>query len=435
MSGGILTMSAKERERACLVRQAVRGELSQRACAERLDIGVRQFKRLVRAWRNAGDAGLVSRQRGQPSHRRLSEATRERIEALLQEKYADFGATLAAEKLLELDGIKVSIEMVRRIQIGLGLWRPKTRRARRVFQLRQRRPRFGELIQIDGSPHDWFEGRAPRCTLIVFIDDATGRLTALRFAPVESGAAYLAALREHVLAHGRPLAFYSDRHGIFRVNAKDAASGDGKTEFGRVMERLDIGLINALTPQAKGRVERANQTLQDRLIKEMRLRNISSMQEAQAFVPSFILTWNDRFAVPPSDSATAHRPWTKTEEALDLLLARHEERVLSKALTFSYGGTKYCVNTGGAGTALRGVKVLVHHLADDRLHVMYKDRILALTAYGTYPVPDAAADEKTLDARVDAIVAARKPAAAIVSGPGGGIKPGAEGAPLRGLGA
>ncbi len=132
MSGGILKMSAKERERACLVRQAVRGELSQRVCAERLGIGVRQFKRLVRAWRNEGDTGLVSRQRGQPSHRRLSETTRARIEALLREKYPDFGATLAAEKLLELDGIKVSIETVRRIQIGLGLWRPKTRRARRV---------------------------------------------------------------------------------------------------------------------------------------------------------------------------------------------------------------------------------------------------------------------------------------------------------------
>ena len=203
MSEGRLTMSAGERERACLVRQAVRGELSQRVCAERLGIGVRQFKRLVCAWRKEGDSGLVSRQRGRPSHRRLSEPARDRIEALLRDKYPDFGATLAAEKLLERDAIKVSIEMVRRIQIDLGLWRPKTRRARRVFQLRQRRPRFGELIQIDGSPHDWFEGRGRRCTLIVFIDDATGRLTALRFAPVESGAAYLAALRDHVLTHGR----------------------------------------------------------------------------------------------------------------------------------------------------------------------------------------------------------------------------------------
>ena len=435
MSDGVLAMSASERERACLVRQAVRGELSRREGAQRLGIGVRQFKRLVRAWRSEGDAGLVSRQRGQASHRRMSAAARAWIEGLLRDKYADFGATLAAEKLLERDAIKVSVEMVRRLQIGLGLWRPKTRRARRVFQLRQRRARFGELIQIDGSPHDWFEGRAPRCTLIVFIDDATGRLTALRFAPVASGGAYLAALREHVLTHGRPLALYSDRHGIFRVNAKDAMGGDGKTEFGRVVERLDIALINALTPQAKGRVERANQTLQDRLIKEMRLRNISSMQAAQAFLPSFMVTWNDRFAVPPGDPVPAHRAWMQSEDALDLLLARREERVLSKALTFSYGGTKYCVNTGGVGTALRGAKVMVHHFANDRLRVIYKDRMLALTAYGTYPVPDPAADEKTLDARLDALVAARQPAVAIVSGRSDGIKPGACDAPLRGFGA
>jgi transposase len=410
MAGGVFLMSGSERDRAFLVRQAVEGLVNQREASERLGISVRQFKRLVRAWRSGGDAGLVSRQRGRPSHRRMSEAVRTRIGGLLKEKYADFGATLATEKLLELDGIKVSVEMVRRIQIGLRLWRPKTRRARRVFQLRERRPRFGELIQIDGSPHDWFEGRAPRCTLIVFIDDATSRLTALHFAPVESGKAYLDTLRDQVLTHGRPLAFYSDRHGIFRVNAKDAESGDGKTEFGRVVERLDIALINALTPQAKGRVERANQTLQDRLIKEMRLRNISSMEAAQAFLPSFMLKWNEKFAVAPSNEVPAHRPWTKTNDELDLLLARREDRVLSKALTFSYGGTKYCVKTSGPGTAMRGGKVLVHHFADGRLHVTYKDRVLALTAYGTYPVPDAAVDEKTLDARVDVVVAAARTA-------------------------
>ena len=152
-----------------------------------------------------------------------------------------------------------------------------------MFALRQRRPRFGELVQIDGSPHDWFEGRGPRCTLIVFIDDATSRLTGLHFAPAETTRAYLVALKSHVLAHGCPLAFYSDRHGVFRVNAKDAVSGDGKTEFGRVAERLRIDLIHALTPQAKGRVERANQTLQDRLVREMRPRAISSIQAEQLF--------------------------------------------------------------------------------------------------------------------------------------------------------
>ena len=226
-------MSADERERSHLVRACVEARLSQREASERLGIGVRQFKRLVRAWKHEGDAGLVSRQRGRASNRRMSASRRAEIAVLLKEKYAGFGATLASEKLLDLDGIEVSVETVRQMQISLGLWKPKARRAKRVFQLRERRPRFGELIQIDGSPHDWFEGRGPGCTLIVFIDDATGRLTTLRFAPVESGRAYLEALRDHVLAHGCPLAFYSNRHGIFRVNAKDAQSGDDKTEFGR----------------------------------------------------------------------------------------------------------------------------------------------------------------------------------------------------------
>jgi transposase len=408
MAGGFLEMSLDERERSHLVRACVEARMGQREASERLGIGVRQFKRLVRAWKQDGDAGLVSRQRGRPSNRRLNDVRRADVEALLKDRYAGFGATLASEKLLGLDGIEVSVETVRQMQISLGLWKPKARRAKRVFQLRERRPRFGELIQIDGSPHHWFEGRGPRCTLIVFIDDATGRLTALRFAPVESGQAYLAALRDHVLAHGCPLAFYSDRHGIFRVNAKDAQSGDGKTEFGRVVERLEIGLINALTPQAKGRVERANQTLQDRLVKEMRLRNICSITAAQAYLPEFILEWNKKFAVPPRDETPAHRPWTKTAEELDRALACQEERVLTKALTFSYGGTKYCVKTQGPGTAMRGAKIAVHRFIDGRLRFSYKDRVLSCTAYGSYAVPDPAEDEKTLDARVDAIAAARR---------------------------
>jgi transposase len=408
MPEGCLLMSSGERERSHLVRLTVEGKLRQREAAERLGLGLRQFKRLVQGWRRAGDAGLVNRQRGGVSNNALPASTLSRIEALLREHYADFGPTLAAEKLAERDGIVVSRETVRQVQIRLQLHRPKRRRAKRVFQLRERRPRFGELVQIDGSPHDWFEGRGPRCTLIVFIDDATGRLTALRFAPAESFKAYVAALRDHVLAQGVPLAFYSDRHGIFRVNAKDAAGGDGKTEFGRVAARLGIELIHALTPQAKGRVERANQTLQDRLIKEMRLRQIGSMDAAQAFLPTFISWWNETLAVTPRDAAPAHRPWTKGPDALELALARQEERVLSKALTFSYRGTKYCVKTPGPGTALRGAKVLVHDLADGRMHVTYKDRGLACTAYGSYPVPAPAEDEKTLDLRVDALAAARK---------------------------
>ncbi len=399
-------MSALERERSHIVRALSKGLILQREAAERLGLGVRQVKRLLRAFRENGDAGLISRQRGRVSPRRMDGAKRARIEALLRGKYPDFGATLAAEKLSEREGIEVSRETVRRIQIALGLARARRRRSARVHRPRERRPRFGELIQIDGSPHDWFEGRGPRCTLIVFIDDATGRLTALRFAPAETTRAYLDALRAHVLAHGVPVAFYSDRHGIFRLNVKEAASGDGLTEFGRVAERLRVELIQAATPQAKGRVERANQTLQDRLIKEMRLAGVCDIQAAQSFAQGFIETWNAKFVRPPFEAADAHRPWTQDAQALDEALARREERTLSKALTFSAAGKLYCVKTNGPGTALRGARVTLLHFPDGGMRVDYKNRSLPYTHFRTNPGPSPAEDEKTLDARMGAIVAA-----------------------------
>jgi transposase len=407
MVGDILAMSAAERERSGVVRAIVDGSLLQRDGAERLGICLRQMKRLLRNWRDAGDAGLVSRQRGRISPLRLCAGTEEQIVSLLRAAYQGFGPTLAAEKLCEREQISISRESLRRLQIKHKLWRPKRRREKRLFQVRERRPRFGELIQIDGSPHDWFEGRGPRCTLIVFIDDATGRLTALQFTPAETTQAYLLALRSHVLAHGTPLAFYSDQHGIFRVNAKDAQSGDGKTEFGRVTTRLDIAAIHALTPQAKGRVERANQTLQDRLIKEMRLEGISSIEAAQDFMPRFIAIWNKRFAVEPRDPDDAHRPWSQTPEALDAELARQEERVLSKALTFSTSGTMYCVKTKDAGIALRGARVTLRHFLDGSFKVSYKNRNLDVTPVRNMPSPSQPVDEKTIDSRLDAVIAAK----------------------------
>jgi transposase len=424
MSGDIFVMSGQERERAVVVRAIAEGRLLQRDGAEQLGIGVRQVKRLLRSWRERGDRGLVSRQRGRVSPRLLGSAAEAKIVTLLRGQYQGFGPTLAAEKLCEREQVVISRETVRRLQIKHKLWRPKRRKEKRVFQLRERRPRFGELVQIDGSPHDWFEGRGERCTLIVFIDDATGRLTALQFAPTETTKAYLLALRTHVLAHvlahGAPLAFYSDRHGIFRVNAKDAQSGDGKTVFGRVATRLDIEAIHAQTPQAKGRVERANQTLQDRLVKEMRLEGISDIASAQAYMPRFMATWNQRFAAQPRDPTDAHRPWTQSSEALDADLARQEERVLSKALTFSADGTLYCVKTKDAGIALRGARVTLRHFLEGSLQVTWKTRILDVTAIRKLPRPERAEDEKTIDARINSIisVSAQKPKPQPVHGHG-----------------
>ena len=412
---GVVGMSEKERERAHIIRLVVEKKLLQREAAERIGVVVRQIKRLVRAWKKRGDEGLVSKQRGRDSPRKTHAEKRTKIEVLLREKYPDFGATLAAEKLAELDNITVSHETVRQIQIKLNLWKPKLRKEKYIHRPRERRPRFGELIQIDGSPHDWFEGRAPRCNLTVFIDDATSRLMALHVSPTETTEAYLTALKQYVLAHGIPLALYSDRHGIFRVNAIDAVKSDGKTEFNRVTERLKIEQICAHSPQAKGRVERVNQTLQDRLIKEMRLRNICSIAAAKAFFPAFIKAHNKKFAVPAKDATDAHRPWTGTEKMLDDVLARRETRTLSKALTFSCEGNIYCVKTDGVGTALRGAKVELRHFLNGAMEVHYRGRILPCTAFKTYPVPPPTVDEKTLNARVDAHIARLLPAGVLAT--------------------
>lgn len=420
-------MSAKERERAVVMRRLAAGEMGQRRAGELLGLQVRQVKNLVRAWRARGDRGLVSGRRGKPSNNRLAAATVSRIEQALRERYSDFGATFAAEKLQEHEGISVSAETVRQIQIRLRLWQPEPRRKKRVFQVRERRSRFGELIQIDGSVHDWLEGRGPRMTLIVFIDDATGRLTGLRFAPAETTRAYAETLREHVLAHGVPLAFYSDRHGIFRINAKDADSGDGLTALNRVTERLGIEQICATTPQAKGRVERANQTLQDRLIKEMRLAGIADMAAAQAFLPGFMARHNKRFAVEPRDPADAHKPWTEGIAGLDAALAEHEPRTLSKALTFSAGGAVHCIKTREAGIAFRGAKVTVRHYLDGRMDVLFKNRVLPYTTVRKLPRASAIEDDKTIDARLDDIIARRSrrasPAGAVDGSGYGGPDP------------
>jgi transposase len=401
-------MSAKERDRLAVIRRAANREITQARAGELLKLGPRQVKRLVSANRRRGDRGLVSGRRGKPSNNRLDRAVVARIEAALRDRYADFGATLATEKLAEHEGITVSKETVRQMQVRLGLHVPRERRKKRVFQLRERRPRFGELIQIDGSVHDWLEGRGPKMTLIVFIDDATGRLTSMRFAPAETTRAYRQTLQAHILAHGVPLALYSDRHGIFRINAKDVDSGDGLTELGRVIARLGIEQICAWTPQAKGRVERANKTLQDRLIKEMRLAGIADMAAAQAFLEGFMKRHNAQFAVAPRQAEDAHTPWRDGVAALDAALAIHEERTLTKALTFSAGGAIHCIRTNDAGMALRGAKVVVRFYLDGRMDVVFKDRLLPYTTVRRLPRAAAIEDDKTLDARVDAIVAERR---------------------------
>jgi len=398
----VIKMSNKDVLRSQVMAQVLDGKLDQRGAADRLKISVRQVKRLKRRFADAGAEGLISKLRGRASNRRTPPAVLEQAMALVRERYSDFGPTLAHEKLGELHGIELSVETVRRAMIAAGLWKARRGAGARSHPMRERRARRGELIQIDGSPHDWFEGRAPRCCLLVFIDDATSELMGLRFVDAETTLSYMSVLEEHILQHGLPAAIYSDRHSIFRINQGDKKStGDAQTQFGRALESLGIEGIQANSPQAKGRVERANQTLQDRLVKEMRLQGVRSQEAANAWLPQFIRAFNRRFAVPASKPDDAHVKYAGTRQALRRILSVHTERKLSSNLSCQYRGNLYQVQSAGTGVGLRGASVTVLSHMDGAIELLWKERVLP---FDSRPQPEKqakAVDAKGVNAKVE----------------------------------
>ena len=396
-------LNAKHKERLAIMYEVISGKKTQIRAGIELGISDRQVRRIVARVRDCGDCGVLHASGGRASPNQLGGGVLATITEFLQDRqHLDFGATYAAEKLLE-QGVKISKESVRQLQIRLGLHKAKKSKNRFVHQSRERRPRFGELIQIDGSPHKWFEERGEACCLLVFIDDATGKLTSLLFIENENMAGYLQALKIHILRYGVPVCLYSDKHGIFRVNAKNPVSGDGKTEFGRCMERLNIKQIQASTPQAKGRVERANQTLQDRLVKELRLKNISNIADANEFLPEFMEKFNRKFARIAKEKDDAHRPLTLTPSEFTLALSMHETRILSKNLCFSYHAMRYLVKLkkGQFGTSMRGGKITLYTAPDKVLRASYKGQMIEFTAFCDQPKITETADEKSINYQVN----------------------------------
>jgi transposase len=373
-------MSEKEIKKTEIMSQLAEKQITQRMAAAQLGISVRQVKRLWRDYKQQGVEGLINKSRGKPSHNQLDPELKGRVVGLILERYRDFGPTLATEKLAELHGIKISDESVRKIMITEGVWKHRRKRKLRVFQMRERRACFGELVQIDGSDYDWFEGRSPRCTLLVFVDDATGRLVELWFVPHESFFGYCEASRHYFERYGKPGALYSDKHGIFHINHPNATSGDGMTDFGRAMNELGIEIICANTPQAKGRVERANKTLQDRLTKELRLRHISTPEEANMWLPEFIEDYNIRFATTPRCEEDFHTPLAQTDN-LNLILCRKEIRILSKNLTFQYRKTIYQIHVDRPTYAMRNATVTVLENPNHEIIVLYKNRPINFDVY------------------------------------------------------
>jgi transposase len=376
----LLAMSGKEISRLEVMQRLEEKSLSQREAAKMVGVSVRQVRRLIKAYLEKGATGLVSQRRGRESNHQLEEGTCVRALDLLGSKYRGFGPTLACEKLVEVEGLKISKESVRKMMLVAGLW--KARRVRKIVthQMRQRRPCLGELVQIDGSPHDWFEERAPGCVLLVFIDDATGKLLQLLFVESESFFTYCTAAQAYFERYGKPVAFYSDKNGVFRVNQVSGGQESGLTQFGRAMQELDIQIICANTPQAKGRVERANQTLQDRLVKEMRLRGIASLAAGNAYLPAFMADFNQRFSVTPVSQHDAHRPLAAQDD-LSIILTWQEPRILSKNLTVQFEKVIYQIQTKRSSYAMRQAQVTVCKDSCDNITLLYKHKSLPYTIF------------------------------------------------------
>jgi len=370
-----LTMG--ELDRLQIMTRLAERRLNRRRAAALLGLSERQVRRLYRAFQRDGAAGLASRRRGRPSNRRLAPTVRAQALGLVRARYADFGPTFAHQKLTEEHALAFSVETLRGWMIAASLWVPRAQRARRSQPPRPRRACLGELVQIDGSEHAWFEDRGPACTLLVYVDDATSRLMELCFVDVESTFDYFGATRHYLERHGKPMAFYSDRLSVFHVHARDRAQGGpGLSQFGRALRALNIDLLCARSPEAKGRVERANGTLQDRLVKELRLRGLNDPVAATPFLPAFMADYNRRFAKPPAVAYDAHRP-LRPEDDLAQIFTLQETRRISRQLTVHYKRDLYVLADTAATRRLRGATVEVREAEDGTVTLHAQGRPLA----------------------------------------------------------
>jgi transposase len=394
----VVAMSHGELSRYDTLRRFERGELRIEDAAMLLGVSRRQVYRLLDRLRADGPEALVSWKRGRPSNRDFGDDFRVHVLSLVREHYHDFGPTLISEYLAERHGITLSHETLRKWMIKSGMWKDREARRPRPYQPRYRRDCRGELIQIDGSKHWWFEDRGPQCTLLVFIDDATSELMQLKMVESESTFAYMEATREYIERHGKPVAFYSDKHSVFRNNTA-SAKGDGMTHFGRALEALAIEIICAHSPQAKGRVERANGTLQDRLVKAMRLEGIATIAEANAFLPSYMERHNARFAKAPFDPRDLHRPLALHDDLRAEMVWR-EHRTVTAALTLHYNKALFILDPSEISRPLAGKRVEVCEYPDGRLEIRHGMHALPYRMFDKirHVNQAAVADNKHLDA-------------------------------------
>jgi len=383
-----MTLSAKERERLKVLHQITQGHLRPIDAAHRLRLSDRQVRRLLQRLRTAGDGGLVHRLRGRPSNRKIPERIAERsLARLRQAAYAGFGPTLASEHLAR-QGLVVSRETLRKWMSAAGLWQTRRRRLQQVHVWRPRRSAFGELVMLDSSPFRWLEERGPACHLIALIDDASSRVWG-RLVEHDSTEENLRTLRGWLQRYGRPLALYTDKNSLFVTTRptqwqEQLRETPARTQFGRALAELDIEWIAAQTPQAKGRIERLFGTLQDRLVKEMRLAEIATLEQANRFLEiTFWPFWQQRFSVPAAQSADAHRRVERSQHLEQILSVRVARRVASDH-TVNWKGQRWGVRREDVSAGLRNAQAEIEKRLDGSYWLRFRGRYLPL-----HPCPEA----------------------------------------------
>jgi hypothetical protein len=390
-------MTEKELKRKTILEQAEDKRITQKGGAEKLGISERYFRRLLSGHRHKGDGSLISGHRGKPSNHRMKEEKREMIFEFMGDPIFDgFGPTLLKEKLEEYKGIVICKETMRQMMIEEGRYHPKIKKKKKVHPERERRYRCGELVQIDGSYHPWLEGRGAKGCLILFVDDATSEVLAAEFVDHECFFAYARLCKSYFRSTGLPMAFYSDRFSVFRANSKSSIQKDAITQFNRVLDNLGIELICANSPQAKGRVERANKTFQDRLVKELRLQQINTYQEANAYLPEFIQFYNRKFAVLPRSTGDVHAPLDPAID-LDFLFSVHDFRIISKDLQIQFNNVIYQIITNRPSQHLAGREVLVLQDAAGTVSAYLNHQLLTLKVFHKQPKLIQIASSKSLD--------------------------------------
>ena len=390
-------MTQPEISRGDIFSKISQKKITQQKAAEMLGLSDRHVSRLYAEFLEFGIDSLVSKKRGKPSNHQMPSGLKAQISELVTiELYLGFGPTFMCEKLFERHGIQISVETTRKLMIENGMWQAHRKKCPVIHQQRKRRARCGELVQIDGSPHAWFEDRGDPCVLISFVDDATGR-TYGRFFKSETTRAYMITARAYFSKYGRPMAFYSDKHSIFRINKPGCLKKELITQFGRACKELDIEAICANSPQAKGRVEKNNRTQQDRLVKELRLAGISTMQEANQFLDSIYWDlFNKKFAVPPASTKDAHRALLK-EHDLKKILSYKDQGILSKNLEVQYDNVIYQITLKNPSWKLRRAIVTIITTLDGEIFIEHNGKDLPYKIHSKQTASGKVIGSKSID--------------------------------------